>query len=116
MANVKVRMQCGRIWLEVDAQGVKEAVKALGEYGEVFSERNCGQCGSEDLAYQHREHDGNAFYSMKCVACGAQLDFGQHRHGGTLFAKRKRADGQFDREHRGWYRWQDRSQSGNEGF
>lgn len=109
MTSAKIRLQCGRVWLEVDASGVKEAIKALGEYQEVFSERTCGCCGSEEIAYEHRQHDGNDYYSLKCRACGAQLDFGQHKTGGTLFAKRKLSSGEYDKEHGGWYSWQSRS-------
>ena len=111
MSNTKVRLQCGRVWLEVDVIGVKAAMKALGEYQEVFLERKCGQCGKEDIIYEHRQVDGHDYYSLKCADCGAQLDFGQHKNGVTLFAKRKLPDGTFDKEHRGWYRYQDRSRS-----
>ena len=36
--------------------------------------------------------------------CGAVLGFGQHKKGGTLFPKRKDADGNW-LENRGWYKY-----------
>ncbi len=108
MAEAKVKMQFGRVTLEVDASSVKDAVAKLSEYGEVFQESQCGRCGAETLAYEHRQHDGHDYYSKKCRACGAQLDFGQHRGKDTLFAKRKLANGDYDREHGGWYHWHER--------
>ena len=109
MASAKIRLQCGRVWLEVDANGVKDSIKALSEYQEVFAERTCGKCGSEEIAYEHRLHDSNDYYSLKCRNCGARLDFGQHKTGGTLFAKRKLENGEYDKEHRGWYSWQSKN-------
>lgn len=108
MANAKVRVQCGRAWLEVDVSSVKEAVKALSEYTEVFGEQSCGACQSDQLSYEHRQdNEGHDYYTLKCRACGAQLDFGQHKVGNTLFAKRKDKSGNALGKN-GWYKWQDR--------
>ena len=61
MATTKVRVQCGRIWLEVDAQDVKEAFRSLSNFIEAFSETTCGACGAVEVNPVHRrkDDDGN---------------------------------------------------------
>jgi hypothetical protein len=43
---------------------------------------------------------------LLCVACGATLDFGQHKQGDTLFPKRFDRDERSPLPNRGWYRYQ----------
>ena len=110
---VKVRVQVGKAWLEVDASSPKDAMKRLSGYYEVFGELVCGQCKSDRLALGHREHDDHDYYQQSCLDCGARLDFGQHKNGETVFAKRKLPSGEYDREHYGWYHWRDRQGTTN---
>ena len=105
--KARVRRNYGGTWIEVDCENVKEAIQALDEYGEVFGESDCGSCGSKEIGPQHRIHDDNEYYSLRCVNCGSQLDLGQHKTGGTLFAKRKLENGEYDQANRGWYRFGD---------
>jgi len=117
MGSAKIRIMVGKAWVEVDAVSAKDAIKAISPYYEVFGERQCGQCGSDDIGVNHRNTKGYDYYALKCYACGAQLDFGQHQEGETLFPKRKLPSGEWDSAKRGWYKWQDRKPSeGGEGF
>lgn len=97
----------GRMTFEFDAQGVKAVFDGLAQVQEVFEDNKCGQCGGVAVL-DKREHDGNAYYKKTCIACGAQLDFGQKKDGATLFVKRKDKDGNVLGKN-GWYFWQKQS-------
>jgi hypothetical protein len=94
-----------RLNVELESNSAKEAFKQLAEFQEVFDENSCGQCNNDDLRFIVRTVEGNDYYELKCKACGAKLAFGQHKSGGTLFPKRKLADGSFDYKNRGWFKW-----------
>ena len=95
-----------RLQVELEANTVKDAFKELAEFQDVFDEEQCGLCKSDTIKFQVRTVDGNDYFEMRCLACGARLSFGQHKVGDSLFPKRKKDDGTFDREHKGWYKWQ----------
>ena len=103
--GARLRLDCGNgVVLEVTAETLKEAFKAVASYQEVFAERQCGQCGGERLSFEHRtDSENHDYYSIRCRECGAQLDMGQHKSGGTLFTKRKTSEGLWDKDH--WYQW-----------
>lgn len=111
MADVKIRVQLGKYWLEVDANGIKDAFEAISPYAEILTEPCCGKCKSTNVRPSHRIEKNYHFYEMVCSDCGSKLEFGQHQSGETLFAKRKLPDGSWDTEHRGWYHWKDRQQN-----
>ena len=94
-----------RLNVDIEADSAKDAFKKLSEFQEIFDESNCGQCNNDNLQFIVRTVEGNDYYELKCKACGAKLAFGQHKSGGTLFPKRKLADGTYDREHQGWHKW-----------
>lgn len=85
--SAKIRVQYGKVWIEIDAESPKSAITQLSDYTEVFVGHVCGLCESTEIAWSHREHGGHDYYSVKCVACGAERNFGQHKNGRTLFAK-----------------------------
>lgn len=97
----------GRIQFTFEAQGVKGVFAGLAQVQEVFEHNTCGQCGSDRTVLDLREHEGNSYYKKTCIECGAQLDFGQHRQGDTLFVKRRDKDGN-EVGKNGWYHWQRR--------
>tara|TARA_R100000808_G_C2142817_1_gene150579 strand:+ start:398 stop:712 length:315 start_codon:yes stop_codon:yes gene_type:complete len=97
--------------VEVEASDVKEAVRKLSGYYDVFSETECGCCGSNDIAPVYRKAGGYDYYELTCRACTANLSFGQHQEGETLFPKRKLEDGTFDAHNRGWHKWQGNRES-----
>ncbi|MBD3318844.1 hypothetical protein GF342_02955 [Candidatus Woesearchaeota archaeon] len=94
-----------RLQVQIDANAVKDAFKQLAEFQEVFDEQQCGACESKNIYFRVRTVDGNDFFEMACKDCYAKLAFGQHKTGGGLFPKRKKQDGTFDRENKGWYKW-----------
>ena len=106
MGTAKVRMQVGKVWVEVDAMSVKEAFQALSDYAEPFRETTCGLCQGTDVVPNFRESkEGYAFYEMQCSSCGARLEFGQTKEGGRLFPRRKDKEGN-PLGSNGWYQWQ----------
>lgn len=106
---VKVRINCGCVWLEVDSNSVKDAMKELGPYEEVFSHSTCGACGSTNVVNQVREVDRFTYYERSCTDCRARLQFGQHQTGHTLFPKKKDSEGNW-LPNNGWTKWEGNSQ------
>ena len=104
--NVKYTTPNKRLEVEIESNAPKEAFKELALFQEVFGETNCGSCQSEDIVFQVRTVDGNDYYEMFCKSCFAKLAFGQHKVGGGLFPKRKLDNGSFDKESKGWKKWQ----------
>jgi hypothetical protein len=51
-----------------------------------------------------RENDGNEYYEIRCVDCGAKLAFGANKKGGGLFPRRKDAEGNWLPDN-GWTKW-----------
>lgn len=94
-----------RIRIEDDIPDAKTAFETVAEVQELFDENACGACGSTDIRCDVRTAQGFRFYNLKCRACPARLDFGQHQEGGTLFAKRRNDDGSA-KPHNGWYHYQ----------
>jgi transposase-like protein len=109
--GMKVRMQVGRTWLEVDATNVKEAIRELSEYASVFGETTCGLCGSQRIQPSHRTAKGYEFYSWVCADCNAQLSYGQTKEGGRLFAKRRDQNGD-EVGKNGWHQYSARQPRG----
>lgn len=93
-------MQC-----EIEEDGQKEIFKKLSSIQEIFGEAECGMCKNTNLRFAVRSVEGNDYYELKCPKCGANLAFGQHKKGGTLFPKRKDEKGEY-LPNRGWYKWQ----------
>lgn len=109
MPNAKVRMQVGKVWVEVDAMSAKEAIEALSEYGEVFVNGQCGICKCEDVLPRHRRVQASGktydFHEMVCMSCGAKLSFGQTLADHKLFPRRRDEKGN-ELGHDGWYQYQ----------
>ena len=103
--TTSIRYPLGRAWVTLECQGVKEAIRALSEYAEVFRETQCGLCQSDQVIPTHRQAKGYDFYEMECLSCGAVLSFGQTKEGGRLFPKRKNADG-YEIGKDGWHQYQ----------
>lgn len=98
-----------KLSFELEGSGQKEVFKELAVVQEIFAEERCGVCKKDNIKFVVRNVDGNDYYEMRCVSCGATLSFGQHKKGGTLFPKRKDENNNW-LENNGWYKWQ--SQSG----
>lgn len=112
MAGAKIRAQMGKYWIEVDASDIKEAFRALSNYMEVLGESKCGKCGSANIRPNHRQSGNYHYYELVCNDCRAKLELGQAQEGGTLFPKRKDANGNWDNENNGWFDYRERQSEG----
>jgi|TARA_Y100001937_G_scaffold92455_1_gene125200 ribosomal protein L40E len=101
---MKLNYKLGNLTVEFECDTVKEVFNQLAIYQEVFGETKCGKCGSENLRFVVRENDGNEYYELRCLDCGARLSFGVMKKGGGLFPKRKDAEGNWLPDN-GWTRW-----------
>lgn len=111
---MKAILKTGGLTIELEGATQKDLWKAIAEIQEVFGEHDCGLCKKTNIVYRVRVVDGDEYYEMKCMDCGAILAFGQSKKSpGKLFPIRKvtpdgrhsRKDGEYDREHRGWTKW-----------
>ncbi|NBX98110.1 hypothetical protein EB118_22125 [bacterium] len=93
-----------KLTFELEGEGQKEIFKELSTIQEIFSEEQCGLCGSTNIRFVVRNVDGNDYYELRCLDCGAVLAFGQHKKGGTLFPKRKDDDGNY-MPNKGWHKF-----------
>lgn len=75
--------------VELEGDTQKSVFEAISQFQEVFEETACGKCDSERVRFIVREVDGNQYFELRCLDCGARLAFGQHRQGGSLFPVRK---------------------------
>ena len=107
---MKVTKTVGNLTLDVDRETQKEVFKELAAFEEVFGESSCGKCSSENLRFVVRENDGNEYYEIRCVDCGARLAFGSHKKGGGLFPRRKDAEGNWLPDG-GWTKWNPKTKS-----
>ena len=107
---MKVTYQEGKLSVQLECDSQKELFTQLAQFQEVFSETKCGKCGSENLRFVVRENDGNEYYELRCLDCGAKLAFGVMKKGGGLFPRRKDADGNWLPDG-GWQRWNPKTKS-----
>jgi ribosomal protein L40E len=101
---MEVTKKVGSLTITFEAETQKEVFKYLSSLEEVFGETKCGKCGSENLRFVVRENDGNEYYELRCLDCGAKLAFGANKKGGGLFPKRKDAEGSWLPD-KGWTKW-----------
>jgi|TARA_B100000676_G_scaffold141614_1_gene140269 DNA-directed RNA polymerase subunit RPC12/RpoP len=107
---MKVTYQEGKLSVQLECDSQKELFTQLAQFQEVFSENKCGKCGSENLRFVVRENDGNEYYELRCLDCGAKLAFGVMKKGGGLFPRRKDSDGNWLPD-RGWTKWNPKTKS-----
>lgn len=93
-----------KLSFELEGSGQKEVFKELATIQEIFGETKCGLCGSTNIKFVVRNVDGNDYYELRCLDCGAILSYGQHKKGGTLFPKRKDDDNNW-LPNGGWHKW-----------
>ena len=89
----------GKVRVEVEGKTQKDIFEQIAQFQEVFDNPTCGLCGSTNIKFVCRtvqytdEKTGKVkdakYYEMKCVDCGAVLEFGQLQDGEDLFPKRK---------------------------
>ena len=106
-AQLKVR---GNLVIELDGEKQRDLFRAIASAQEVFGERACGKCGSQDLRFRvRRNRDEQEFFELLCLRCWAVLEFGCHKSGGTLFPRRRKGDEGGRQEtlpDHGWTHWE----------
>ena len=107
---MKVVKQVGSLSFEVEGETQRAVFKEIASFEEVFGENTCGKCSSENVRCVVRENDGNEYFEMRCLDCGAKLGFGVHKKGGGLFPRRKDADGKY-LSNGGWQKWNAQTKS-----
>lgn len=99
----------GKINVEFDGNSSKDLFGQIAEFSEVFDNKACGKCGSENLRYVKRTVDGNDYYEIRCLDCGAKLHFGANKDGKGLFPKRKDENNEYYPDN-GWVKWDNKLQ------
>lgn len=112
MATVIFKALGGKAEIHATANDPKGAFKVLATLQDLFSEEVCGCCKSPNINFNVRPVDNGEYYEMKCRECNAQLSFGQHKTGGTLFVKRWDKDNHAPMPNGGWYIYQGGNQQG----
>src|ERR1700732_988655 len=77
-----------RVTFELDVPHGKAAFECIAGIEALFGEESCGCCKSEKIVHEVREVKEGKYFSIRCKACGAQLDYCQNRDNIHLFAKR----------------------------
>lgn len=102
-----------RLTVEVEGKDNKEIFSQLAVFQEIYETRKCGACQSERVQFVVREVQGNTYYEIRCLDCGATLAFGQKRADGSLFPKKKDKEGNY-LPNNGWVKWVDRSKDADD--
>lgn len=102
--KVNYTTQSGNIKVELSGDDQKAIFNEIAKFQEVFEETVCVKCGSHNVRFVVRTVDDNDYYELRCRDCGARLAFGVNKKGGTLFPKRKDADGNW-LPNNGWVKW-----------
>jgi hypothetical protein len=105
--QMKVRYRLANAEIEVDGKDTKDAFTQLSGAVEVFGQSQCGACGGKDVVPVCREVQGNNFFELRCLKCGATLAFGQRKQDGALYPRRKDKDGEY-LDNFGWVKFQKR--------
>ena len=100
---MKVTYQSGKYNVEVEG-GIKEIFEQLATFDSVFGNAKNKANGSENIGFRCREVDGNKYYEMYDRDTFHTLKFGQTKKDGSLFPRRKDADGNW-LDDGGWVKW-----------
>ena len=107
---MKVIYNFNKMSVEFESDTVIEVFAQLSSFQEVFGEKACGKCKSENLRFVVRDNEGNSYYELRCQDCGAKLAFGAHKQGGGLFPRRKDSNGGWLSDG-GWQKWNPKTKS-----
>jgi predicted nucleic-acid-binding Zn-ribbon protein len=106
---MKVRHKIESIEVEVEGKDTKDCFGQIATAVEVFANTKCGACDSPRTMPMVRDVQGNTYYEMKCLDCGASLSFGQKKSDGSLFPKKKDKEGNW-LDSNGWTKWKPRDE------
>lgn len=98
----------GRIKIEQEITKGIDAFEFVSKVQEIFEEEECGCCHSKRIRCETRKNEDYKFFQYTCLnpECGARLEFGQHKEGGGLFAKRWDKEASRPLPDNGWFIWQ----------
>lgn len=83
-ATLKIKI--GSKSLEITGEGDnKQVIKNFSFWSQLPDK--CGLCKSNNMALNYRSPKGNDYYGLKCLDCGADLNFGQYKQGGGFFLR-----------------------------
>ena len=109
--EVQYRSADGRMLFKLNGGNHKDLFEQIAEVQEVFEcETRCGCCAGMDrdggtygIRFRVRRVQKYVYYELHCQNpyCRARFAFGQNQEGGTLFPKRRDAEGNY-LSNRGW--------------
>lgn len=92
----------GRLIIKGEFTTTTELFAAVGLIAEALDgDDACGKCNSPHIYPKARPAQEYVYYELVCADCGARLSFGQHKKGGSLWAKRTNESGMY-LDNRGW--------------
>ena len=89
---MKVTYKTGKFTVEAEGS-TTEVFEQLAAFDSVFGNCVNKANGSENIGFRHREVDGNHYYEMYDKDTFHVLKFGKTKKDGSLFPRRKDADG-----------------------
>ena len=89
---MKVTYKTGKFTVEAEG-GTTEIFEQLATFDSVFGNCVNKANGSENIGFRHREVDGNHYYELYDKDSFHVLKFGKTKKDGSLFPRRKDADG-----------------------
>jgi len=88
---IKVNFKIGQQTIQADLPDMRALHKLNSVYGNL--PKVCDTCGDENIYLNHREINGNEYWSISCPKCGAAANFGIHKNEGKgLFWKREKME------------------------
>ena len=89
---MKVTYKTGKFTIEAEGS-TTEVFEQLASFDSVFGNCVNKANGSENIGFRHREVDGNHYYELYDKETFHVLKFGKKKKDGSLFPRRKDADG-----------------------
>ena len=100
---MKVTYKTGKYTIEAEGS-TTEIFEQLAAFDSVFGNCVNKANGSENIGFRHREVDGNHYYEMYDKDEFHVLKFGKTKKDGSLFPRRKDADGNW-LDNGGWNKY-----------
>ena len=100
---MKVTYKTGKFTIEAEGS-TTEVFEQLASLDSVFGNCVNKANGSENIGFRHREVDGNHYYELYDKETFHVLKFGKTKKDGSLFPRRKDADGNW-LDNGGWNKY-----------
>ena len=100
---MKVTYKAGKFTVEAEGSST-EVFEQLAAFDSVFGNCVNKANGSENIGFRHREVDGNHYYELYDKDTFHVLKFGKTKKDGSLFPRRKDADGNWI-DNGGWTKY-----------